>query len=255
MNYSQDIKLKAGEALYCFEFLAWDTSFFRKKSYLLNAEHSVLKPSEKIRLLMKEKLKNTFVTAKIDVSTDREETHFLQAVGFRYIETQITLKYCRSCTKIHRVKDQKGVRIFKACGKEEIPFKDFGSAFTLTRFHSDVNIPKAEADLLWVNYIKNFTVSDKKHMFIATYSGEIAGVILINESGGRQQANLFFVCVKREFRNKKIGSLLVQEVIKYFRNKVITVGTQAKNIHALNFYIKNGFSIIEDCKVVLHRWG
>lgn len=253
MSCSQDIRLEAEGAVYHFKFLRWDTDFFGRDCYILDTERSVLKPSGKIKDYINKDLKGSFITAKITASSERGLFDFLQTAGFRYIETEIALKYDTGFR--NRAGAVSDAEILKLEKNETLPYEELGSVFGLTRFHGDVNIPEEKADLLWISYIKNYKPSPTAHMFIARYRGETAGSILVNQSEDRKKANLFFVSVIERFRGKKIGSHLIRYVVGQFGGVELTTGTQAGNTDALNFYIKNGFSIIEKTNAVFHRWG
>lgn len=253
MSCSQDIRLEAEGAVYYFKFLRWDTDFFGRDCYILDTERSVLKFSWKIKDSIDKDLKGSFITAKVTTSLERGLFDFLQTAGFRYIETEIALKYETGFR--NREAAASDVEILKLEKNEDLPYEELGSVFNLTRFHRDVNIAKEKADLLWINYIKNYKPSPTAHMFVARDRGKTAGSILVNQSEDRKRANLFFVSVIERFRGKNIGSRLIQYVVDQFDGVELTTGTQASNTGALNFYIKNGFSIIEKTNAVFHRWG
>ena len=261
MNYSKDIKLESNSASYYFRYLEWDSDFFNKRSYCLDIENSILNPCAKIKESFEKCFNNSFVTIKVDTLCPKELLYFLQILGFRYIDTEICLKYNYNINipATYNNQDKIDVDIKKVDKNKNIPCEELGSVYHLTRFHYDINIAKEKADLLWISYIKNYKPSPLNHFFIANHDDNTIGAILVNESDNKindkNQAFIFFVSVLKPFRGKNIGSKLIQHTVNYFKTSEIATGTQAKNIKAMNFYIKNGFSIVKSTKTVLHRWS
>lgn len=253
MACSRDIRLEADGAVYYFRFLKWDTAFFGRNCYVLDADNSRLLPSAKMRDMIAGKLKNSFVTLKIAAGSDNKLLAFLQTIGFVYIDTEITLKY--DGEKAKDLTAIPGVRMLELKKNKGLPYGELGGVFRYSRFHSDTRIPKEKANLLWIDYIKGFRPSKTKRMFIAKCHNEIAGAVLANLSGDGRSASLFFVAVLKRFQGKGIGSSLLRYAAKKFGTAELTVGTQAKNVAALNTYIKNGFSVVKETKIIFHRWS
>ncbi len=81
------------------------------------------------------------------------------------------------------------------------------------------------------------------------------GTVLVNEDKKKHLANLFFVAVKDKFHGKGAGSAMLSYIFRQFKGYKIITGTQTVNLRALNFYIRNGLSIIEESRAIFHRWG
>ncbi len=253
MASSKDITLKAGGAVYHFKFLEWDTVFFGRDCYLLDADNSILVPSAKIRAMAAGKLKNSFVTVKIPADSDNGSIAFLQTMGFAYIDTEITFKYAGGKAKDPSLAP--GVKVLELKKNEGLPCEELGGVFRYSRFHSDTRIPKEKADLLWINYIKCFRPSKAGRIFIAKFRNETAGAVLANVSRDGKRSRLFFVAVLKRFQGKGIGSALLRYAAKKLQATELTVGTQAKNVSAQNTYIKNGFNEVKETMIIFHRWS
>lgn len=246
---SKDIFLRDGEDSYHFRYLEWDSNFFALPCYIFDDENSNRANSDKIAGQIQTRLNGAFVTVKIDSSHDYHFIQALQKSGFRYIDTEITLEFdkkpnARQCTN--------AIEIIKPDCNKGLPYDELGSVFSLTRFHSDPHISSNKADLLWVNYLKNFVIEDARHMYVALFNGEVAGVVLVNIE--QRQVMLFYVSVISSFQNAGVGAKLIQEVVSRYEGLTIRTGTQVKNLGALNFYIRNGFSKIYKTRTVMHRW-
>ncbi len=253
MNYSKDIEIKAGNAAYYFRFLKWDTDFFGKRSYILEPEKSSLIVLPPIKEMIETTFQDCFVTLKTESTCSKELLDFFQTLGFRYIDTEVTLRYSKALQD--KASTDGNIKIIKLEENKDLPYQELGSVFSLTRFHYDVHIRSDKADLLWIQYIKNYKPSPASHMFVAKLNGETVGIILVDENKENKTVVLFFVSVLEKFRDKKVGSALIKHVVRYFDGYELTTGTQIRNIKAINFYIRNGFSVLAATKTVLHRWN
>ncbi len=117
------------------------------------------------------------------------------------------------------------------------------SEFSIGRIHEDVNLGLESGKKIykeWVlnNFINNFTISYIK--------GNSVQGFLQYTLDGYGSLRVSFIVVKGDCKNRGIGSALLNSVkdsaLKNNCKKII-VGTQLKNINAINFYIKNLFYI------------
>ncbi|MFA5339120.1 MAG: GNAT family N-acetyltransferase [Candidatus Omnitrophota bacterium] len=261
MKYMKDITLKAAGAKIRLKFLQWDTGFFGRPSFLLDAGRLELTPSSELDGKFRRSFKDTFITAKIDTATEIRVLDFLYSTGFKYINTEVTLKYqdkgcCAGRSKAAQAKrGALGCKIEKLETNEGLPYSRLGSVFTCDRFHSDPHIRKEKADLLWINYLKNFKPSATRFLFVARIGDEAAGVILCHKDARMKRVFLAYVAVAEKFAGAGVGTALIQHVIRHFRRFEMVTETQVGNISAMNFYIRNGFSVIEKTRTILHRWS
>lgn len=254
MHSNRDIVITSGATRIFFIYLEWDSIFFNKPSYLLDMTRSVFGSrcgDDGLAASIAERLQGGFVTAKVDTKTDYSVIKLLEDSGFYYIDTEVALEKCDK-SSVPEIKNAENVSIEKLEDNEGLPYEELGEAFALTRFHTDPHIDDKLADALWINYIRNYQVSASKHMFVAKTDGEVTGAILVNIDD--RIANLFFVAVRKGYRGSGIGQALIGHVSDYFSDYTLKTGTQVKNVGALNFYIKNGFSKIDQTSTVLHRW-
>lgn len=240
-------------------FLKWDNDFFKIPSYRADFTNfccNKISPEE--TKLMRSSLKPSFITAVCDHSQNTRLVRFLHAWGFRYIETGIILHFKEFPGR--QVSPPEGFIIKKVEDLTGLDLEPLGQAFDLTRFHADHNIGQGKADELWVQYLKNFIPSDKKHAFLAFSGNTPVGGIFINlydDTEGTSTADLFVVAVLKEFTSKGIGSLLARHALLWAEkhSTQIMVGTQARNVPALNYYIKNGFTSVYKTTSIFHRWA
>ena len=253
LQSNKDVLIEDAGTKYYFSYLDWDSNFFNRPSYSFNTDLSQFcKSSNIIEGRIRSQFRDCFVTAKIDTSLNYEVVKKLQTAGFYYIETEIKLKYqkSQSCQKAKRSKQN--IEVYKLSKNRNLPYAEIGNTFQNTRFHTDLNIPKEKADDLWVRYIKNYIPDDNHFMYVAKVDNEVVGVILANKD--QNQISLFYVAVKSKYQRMGIGTQLIHYVVSQFNGYEIVTGTQAKNIQAINYYIKNGFSKIISTKIILHFW-
>jgi ribosomal protein S18 acetylase RimI-like enzyme len=91
---------------------------------------------------------------------------------------------------------------------------------------------------------------DDKICFVAEFAGEIVGylagaVMEIELWRPVKRTELENIFIKEEFRNKQVGTLLVQKFFEWSKEKgvdLIKVTAYASNDKAINFYKQNGFN-------------
>ncbi len=256
----RDILIKDEKSSIYFKHLEWDTDFFARPCFFFDAGRTLFKGHFVSKHVASKHiisaLEGSFTTAKIDTSMPHALVETFEDAGFRYILTEVTLEFFgRPADKNSEGADYKhdDVEIRKLDSVESLPFEDFGRSYSLTRFHIDNRVGFEKAQLLWVEYIRNYKPGARNHIFAAFINGEAAGVILANDND--DHIALFFVSVVEKFRGLKIGSKLIKEVTKFFNGRKILTGTQTNNVKALNFYISNGFTRVESTKTIMHKWG
>jgi ribosomal protein S18 acetylase RimI-like enzyme len=242
------LKNNSNEFIYM-KYLEWDTQFFGKKSYILDIEKSNFTPNKKMINSLKSNFKNSFITVKINSNYDYKYIDFLQKCGFNYIDTEVELNIINNSIKNYLRKSEISIERLK--DNIDLPYKKLGSSFSLTRFHTDLNIDNVKADLLWIKYLKNFIPNKNKYLYIAKVKNKIAAVALVNINNNN--ANLFYIVVIDKFRSLGIGNKLISTIKSDFNNYTISTGTQIKNIKALNFYLKNNF-VIKNTYNIFHKW-
>lgn len=255
MSFLKDVKLRADGAILCFKYLEWDTEFFGRNSFILDAEKSRIKLCGGIIGLFNKSFRDCFVTVKLDSSCYREILDFMQKLGFKYIGTEVVLKYCGITARGgKKIKPANHIKIRELKENKGLPYDELGSSFDKTRFHSDTNIAVKKAHNLWINYIKNYKITPLQRMFVAEAGGKVAGAILASEDRDKKKATLFFVAVLNDFRNMGVGSRLIKYAAGKYDGIELFTETQISNKAALNFYIRNGFSEVKNVKTILHRW-
>jgi len=174
--------------------------------------------------------------------------------GLKYINSRIVLKYDQTLKNNDKkpidydfVIDEKYNKInLKSDINEIIP-----NLYKTSRFYKDIffrKYAKKIYDKWFYNSIFNHYAD--KVLFAKTDKNKIIGFITLKLIGGKCLIDL--IAVNPKYQNKGVGTLLISKAIKSFSDYEITVGTEAENIKAVNFYLKNNFKIV-DYYLIFHR--
>jgi len=245
-----DIVIETPPARLHFRDLEWDTEYFGLPSYMLDAERSVLQESPALGQAIPAALQGTFSAARIDAAADPQVFMMFYRSGFYSVDTEITLRYVPEPSVVKP--RTTGVHVEEFKKNEGLPYEKLGGVFSFTRFHYDPNIGKARADRLWVEYIRNFQPSAEARLFVARCDERVAGCFTVLAKGSFHVIS--FVAVLDEFKGRSVGAALVSAVVANCGAAGLLTETQARNVSALNFYIRNGFRRIDKTSMVMHRW-
>ena len=244
------------------KYLEWDTKFFGMNSYALDLKGTKIRGSKGKDLLKKKVLdaiSESFVTAKIPVNASENLVDLLFDMGFKYIDTQVTLEYFKKTIGINAFESEKDIGDILIEKVKKIPVDAYklGKCYSKSRFHLDSSISAEKADKIWVDYIRNFKLSSKRQLFAARLKNKTVGGIFVEQhkEGNKKISCLFSVSVLKEHRGKDLGKSLLLYALKWClkNSDVVIVGTQSQNDGALSFYLKNGFTKIRDVKLILHK--
>jgi len=247
----QDIVVKDGAGRLHFKWLEWDTDFFGRPSYILDLERSALVASPELERALRESLEGAFAAARFDNATAPEVLMLFQGSGFYCVDTELTLGYEATAAPVGP--PDPSVQVEEVRKNEGLPYDHLGKVFSLTRFHYDPHIGKERADRLWVEYIRSFRPSPQARLYVARCGGEAAGCVTVLTRGPSRV--LSFVAVLDGFRGRKVGAALLRAASADLGGAGFLTETQARNITAINFYIRNGFRRMEKTSVVMHSWG
>jgi dTDP-4-amino-4,6-dideoxy-D-galactose acyltransferase len=225
------------------EELKWDSKFFNKKIGELKVVSEQLPNIETII----EKAKKggfRYIVCKIQ-SQQTDLIKLLESSGFYLSDIGVT--WAVETDKFIYKKMNKNSNIKKSiniAAEKDIPMlkKMVKSLFLESRFYNDPFFSKEEADNLYQTWIENsvkgnvadvvFHIPDIGFITCKKLPLDIGEIVLIG--------------IKKDFRGKGIGTILIEEAIKWFKMQgldLITVRTQLKNLNAMNFYVRSGFYI------------
>ena len=223
--------------------LEWDTGFFKKKiGALIFDEVSEAILSKDLEEAKIDQYKYIVCQLK---SPELSTINLLEAHKFYLSDVGVTWKMEveEYISQVENKELSSNAKAIKA-GSKEIPRLQemIKPMFPNSRFYSDPFFSHEEADNLHVVWIENSVlgkaadlvlhIPDKGFVTCKKREDEVGEVILIG--------------IKDEFRGEKLGRILMNSSVEWFSKngiKSIKIKTQLKNIAAMNFYRKLGFSI------------
>jgi ribosomal protein S18 acetylase RimI-like enzyme len=225
--------------------LTWDSIFFQRKIGAIIIASP--KPSQ-IRSAVDRAKREGFqyLLCKLK-SQDTQLTHLLESLGFYLTDIGVTFavepeKFMdKNADKDNPIQKTVTVATFQ---NMTILKKMIISLFPESRFYNDPFFSKKEADRLYQAWIEN---SVKGEAADIVFHVPRSGFITCRKSG-KYSGEIILIGVRKGLRGKGFGKALVGEAMKWFINqniKYVSVRTQLKNRHALNFYIHLGFKIKE----------
>lgn len=256
------------EGVIFYEFLKFDSELFKIRSYSINniTVSKELTAIEQIKIASElianalDKIrtdKGVFISCKIDVRNPYV-SQSLQKKGFVNVSQDVSL-YKQLTTKADLIS---GYSITDAT-KDDVEqlYKLAKKTYTHTRFHTDPNIQKKDADEmqgLWIKNCYNQRLADK--IIIAKDKGTVIGFnaikIIDTPSDNIKNLRIILIGVAKEYQRKGIGIALMAACENYaLENKCkgMIVGTQGINEPAIRAYQKAGF-MLNNLGLSYHKW-
>lgn len=228
--------------------LKWDTNFFGVTS----AKAILNKP---VTLSEWEELKNRFNDYQfISIVNNNSEPVNAQMIGKNTSAflADINIQFTK---KVNTPQDrQLNITIHRALERNDqvIEIADF----QFSKFTEDPELAKRRGDELYNQWLINsFNNQDKFYALSNDENGDINGFVLFSYSGDSCVIEL--IAVSRRVIKGGLGTSLFKavEYAAYQRGiKEINVGTQVRNLGAINFYHKVGCRQVA-CHQVYHLWN
>ena len=117
-----------------------------------------------------------------------------------------------------------------------------------------MNLEKIHLNAFEEFNFRNWTYSDfsdflnsKSKIFYYESNNKILGFVVVNFNSDFNE--IITIAVDKIFQRKKIGKILLEYIINYFKSiKDLYLEVAKNNYKAINFYKKNGFKIIAERK-------
>jgi ribosomal protein S18 acetylase RimI-like enzyme len=179
-------------------------------------------------------------------AADIRSVNALAAVGFRTVDTGITLERGKAGQA-----PNDGIAVRTAVPQDREAVADIARrSFRFSRFHLDPKIPRALADEIKARWAENFFHGRRGDaMVVAETGGKPAGFLqLLHADDGALVIDL--IAVDSGQRGKGIGSAMIAWAADYVSGDRIRVGTQAANVDSLRFYENLGFRTVATAYVM-----
>ena len=180
--------------------------------------------------------------------------HAVEAVGFRIIESFLTF----SRKTVGEIPFERGsnfhIRLVQSDEMETVASIVY-HAFQSFRLRVDPQIPEARARHSRREWVRNGFKGRAEAIYVAEMENLPVGFVLLrSKTDTGKTGEIELIAVEPRFHGWGIGKALVARAIQYYRGKAseIQVGTQAKNLRAIQLYTRMGFSIVRS-KFSFHR--
>jgi ribosomal protein S18 acetylase RimI-like enzyme len=173
-----------------------------------------------------------------------------QKLGFKYVSSRIIFKYDKNIsTDFDKIKNYEILY-----NSRDLAIKDFNNIIDVlsktSRFYNDNKIKKYAKKIyrewiynsLFKKYADKLIIVRLKKKIIAFASLKIFKMDCIIDLIG----------IDGKYQNQGLGSYLLRSIVKKFNDYNIYVGTEAENINAVSFYLKNNFKIYR-YKLIFHK--
>lgn len=207
---------------------------------------------------------NCFNIRKLDIDTKFEKKSFYsyifpyssknlnisQKLGFKYISSRIIFKYDKDIFTGFR----KIINYEILYDSKDLTIKDFDNIIDVlsktSRFHND-NIIRKYAKKIYREWIYNSLFNkyaDK--LIIVRLKKKVIAFASIKIF--KMDCIIDLIGIDTKYQNQGLGSYLLRSIVKKFNDYNIYVGTEAENINAVSFYLKNNFKIYR-YKLIFHK--
>ncbi len=235
---------------FSWQYLEWDTRILKRRvAKIISLESKVGHEVKFIKKLIEDFNKN-----KIEYATYRVEAcyfpliHALEKSNFFLVDGYLCLE-CNNISSLPKIPDS--IRV--AVDTDRIALEKIASsAFSLTRFYTDPQIEKEQADNIYREWIKNSLKKIAADLVLVHDEGRrIQGFITIKKNG-----NIVLIAVDNKSRGKGIGKSLVYSALDQFKKWNLsssTIETQMINVPALRIYQTCGYKIVNS--YLTFRWS
>lgn len=223
--------------------LVWDSALLKKKLGQLGSI-----PAEKRQLeslIEKARIKGfSYITCRLS-SQQVNYTHMLESLSFYLTDIGVTFEIQTGTVPLNprAYKIGEGL-VVRTALRDDLPkLKKMSTAlFVESRFYHDPFFSKKEADTLFQAWIENSIIGNAADIVYYVPDKGFITCKKVNTKTGE----IKLIGVKKKYRSKGVGSLLMVKAVEWFKvNDIrsVTVRTQLKNRDAVNFYIKLGFTL------------
>lgn len=205
-----------------------------------------------------------FNIRKLDINTKFEKKSFYsyifpyssknlnisQKLGFKYISSRIIFKYDKDIFTGFR----KIINYEILYNSKDLTIKDFNNIIDVlsktSRFYND-NIIKKYAKKIYKEWIYNSLFNQyADKLIILRLKKKVIAFASLKIS--KMDCIIDLIGIDHYYQNQGLGSYLLKMIQKQFSNYNIYVGTEAENIKAVSFYLKNNFKIYK-YKLIFHK--
>lgn len=226
--------------------LDWDTNFFGIPSckVILNKEQT----EKNFEMMISEIMDYQFVTIN-NVDNNPKNNYLL---GNNTASFFVDMNYQFEKKSTSKQKIDESIQLFNNEEKILKELEDLASRnFEYSRFFNDPKLDSTKANQVYSQWVQNAANDLSKNIIYYSENGKAGGFLVYSIENG--VGILELISVDRNMRKKKVGTKLLNAFETFCQNNILRVGTQADNIRAIQFYIKNGYRLVSRHSIY-HLW-
>ena len=245
-------RLNQLQALGCWRFLSWDSQVLGCPSGSVGglwAERVYAEQCHRLETVLKACTADAEAHGVRFLSTRLPEDglaalHTVEAAGFRIIESFLT--FSRKTTG--EIPFDRGsdfhIRLAQPDEMETVASIAY-RAFQSFRLRVDPQIPESRARHSRREWVRNGFKGRAEAIYVAESENRLVGFVLLR-SKTEKTGKIELIAVEPGFHGRGIGKALVARAVRHYQRETseIQVGTQAKNLQAIQLYTRMGFSIV-----------
>ena len=247
-------RLNRLQALACWRFLPWDSQVLGCPSGSVGglwAERVYAEQCHRLETVLKACTADAEAHGVHFLSTRLPEDglaalHTVEAVGFRIIESFLTF----SRKTAGEIPFDRGsdfhIRLAQLDEMETVASIAY-RAFQSFRLRVDPQIPESRARHSRREWVRNGFKGRAEAIYVAETENHLVGFVLLrSKTDTEKMGEIELIAVEPGFHGRGIGKALVTRAVRYYQGETseIQVGTQAKNLQAIQLYTRIGFSIV-----------
>lgn len=174
---------------------------------------------------------------------DAESAQPLHHVGFRYVDTRLTLEIRRLPPVDQLASDARIIELSRTPNPQSlIPILQAIArvSHTDTRFYFDRRFPRTRCDELYARWLVRDW--ERGTLFVAEHDGQPAGYITCTVDG--EVGEIGLLGVAESAQGQGLGAALIRQALVHFAEHGCTrtrVVTQGRNVRAQRAYLRAGF--------------
>ena len=241
-------------ALGCWRFLPWDSQVLGCPSGSVGGlwtEGDYAEQSHRLEIVLRACITDAEARGVRFLSVRLPEgalaaLHAVEAVGFRIIESFLTFsRKTGDGIPFDRGSDCH-IRLAQPDEMETVASIAY-RAFQSFRLRVDPQIPESRARHSRREWVRNGFKGRAEAIYVTEIENRPVGFVLLrSKTGTEKTGEIELIAVEPGFHGRGIGKALVARAIRHYQGKTseIQVGTQAKNLRAIQLYTRMGFSIV-----------
>ena len=242
------------KALVCWRCLPWDSQVLGCPSGSVGglwAEGDYTEQCHRLETVLKACIADAEAHGVRFLSTRLPEgniasLHAVEAVGFRIIESFLTFSRKTAGEIPFAGGSDFHIRLAQPDEMETVASIAY-RAFQSFRLRVDPQIPESRARHSRREWIRNGFKGRAEAIYVAESENRLVGFVLLRSKTDMEKTGeIELIAVEPGFHGRGIGKALVARAVRHYQGKTseIQVGTQAKNLPAIQLYTRMGFSIV-----------